>query len=48
MTRMRGKVALVIGASGGIGRATAEVFAAKGAKVAVAARRLRPLTHEAP
>lgn len=36
---MNGKVALITGASSGIGRATAEAFAAKGAKVVVAARR---------
>jgi len=39
MTSMNGKVALVTGASSGIGRATAEAFAARGAKVALAARR---------
>lgn len=36
---MNDKVALITGASSGIGRATAEAFAAKGAKVVVAARR---------
>ena len=36
---MNGKVALITGASSGIGRATAEAFAAKGAKIVVAARR---------
>lgn len=39
MQSMSGKVALVTGASSGIGRATAEVFVARGAKVALAARR---------
>ncbi|REJ79485.1 MAG: SDR family NAD(P)-dependent oxidoreductase [Acidobacteria bacterium] len=40
---MTGKVALITGASAGIGRATAELFAARGAKVVLAARREQEL-----
>jgi NAD(P)-dependent dehydrogenase (short-subunit alcohol dehydrogenase family) len=43
MSDMNDKVALVAGASSGIGKATAEAFAAKGARVVVAARRQEEL-----
>ena len=43
MSSMKDKVVLITGASSGIGRATAEAFAAKGAHIVVAARRKEKL-----
>ena len=39
MSRLAGRRILIVGASSGIGRATAEILAAEGAKIAIAARR---------
>lgn len=44
MEDMRGKVAIITGASSGIGRATAYKFAREGAKVALVARNEKKLT----
>jgi NADP-dependent 3-hydroxy acid dehydrogenase YdfG len=43
MRRLEGQVAIVVGASSGMGRATALALAAEGAKVALAARRAAEL-----
>lgn len=39
MGRLQDKVCIVTGATSGIGRRTAEVFAAEGAKLVIAGRR---------
>ena len=43
MNALRNKVAIIAGASSGIGHATARLFASQGAKVVVGARRQAPL-----
>ncbi|HWW59859.1 MAG TPA: SDR family oxidoreductase, partial [Thermoanaerobaculia bacterium] len=43
MSELEGRIAIVTGASSGIGRATAELFAERGARVAIFARTMEKL-----
>ena len=48
MFALTDKIAIVTGASSGIGRAAAKLFAAEGAKIVVAARRKAELDELGP